>query len=126
MLQARDQVPHFDVATLDGARTSYRTIWQQQNLVLVTLPPGARGAAEYVEGLRRRMADLTASDTAVVLTESPVEGLPAPALLVADRWGEIAFAQSAETPDRLPPPDEVIEWLRFTRHRCPECEGEWK
>jgi len=32
----------------------------------------------------------------------------------------------AQAPDvaHLPVPDELVEWVDYVRHRCPECEGE--
>lgn len=125
MLQPGDLVPHFDAAPLEGPGISYRTIWQRQNLVLVALRP-ADVDGEYVEGLRRRMPELTANETALLITRDEIPGLPAPGILVADRWGEVSYACTAPTSSELPPPDEVLDWLRFTQYRCPECEGEWR
>ena len=126
MLQPGDLVPHFEVTLLDGRHVAYRAIWQQQNLLLVTLPAADEGAPAYADHLTRRMDELRANQTAVLLTHGQIPGLPAPALLVADRWGEVHFVRAAANAVDLPSPDEVLEWLRFTQYACPECEGEWR
>lgn len=55
-------------------------------------------------------------------------GLAAPALVIADEWGEIFFLQRCAD-HVLPPSNEIAEWTRFIAIQCPECEqpeGEWK
>ena len=54
------------------------------------------------------------------------------ALLIADRWGEIYFAQHTRSFDDLPSAAEIEEWTRFLATQCPECGvidepgyGEW-
>ena len=58
------------------------------------------------------------------MTRDTVPGLPAPAALVADRWGEIAYVATAPTLDGLPAPSTLFDWLDYVVQRCPECEGE--
>jgi hypothetical protein len=43
------------------------------------------------------------------------------ALVIADRWGLVYFTRSAESPEALPAPAEIEEWLRFLATQCPEC-----
>jgi hypothetical protein len=47
----------------------------------------------------------------------------APALLVADEWGEVYEAFPAGAEHKWPSPDEVLEWVRFIAIQCPECEA---
>ena len=54
------------------------------------------------------------------------------ALIIADRWGEIYFAQHTRTFTDLPTAKEIEEWTRFLATQCPECgvidepgHGEW-
>jgi hypothetical protein len=61
-----------------------------------------------------------------VITREPVGGLAGPALVIADRWGEIAYVNTGPDASHLPPADDVLEWLITIEHRCPECEGEAK
>ena len=44
-------------------------------------------------------------------------GLAPPAVVIADRWGEIHFSQAAETHE-LAEPKELAEWLRFLAVQC--------
>jgi hypothetical protein len=50
--------------------------------------------------------------------------VPSPGVVVADRWGEVYYVQEADRAAALPPPAELIDWLRFVRDECPECQGE--
>ena len=48
-----------------------------------------------------------------------MEGRPVPAVYVADRYGELAFAsEGAHGPEIA---TDVLELLRFVAHSCPEC-----
>jgi hypothetical protein len=62
-------------------------------------------------------------ETTVVVTIDAVPKLAAPAALVADRWGEIAFLEqaSAGQPFRWPDVDELLSWAHFIEIQCPEC-----
>ena len=117
MLKAGDILSFFRVTARDGRAVAYAEIWQKKNLVLVQLPYA--GAEPYVSQLDARMADLTAYETACVITRDQVPGLPSPGVAVADRWGELFFVAAG-----LEPVDELIEWLRYTQMQCPECRGE--
>jgi hypothetical protein len=122
VIHVREAVPHFDVADIHGTRVSYATIWQRKHLVLVVLKPGDE--PHYVTRLgavERELADL---QTRLVITRESVAGIDAPGVIVADRWGEVAFARSAPTAGDLPDPAELVEWAQHLQHKCPECEGE--
>jgi hypothetical protein len=127
MLQRGDRVPHFTARRQDGSEVRYETqIWQQRNLLLVSIPGGRDegGFAEYSRQLTERAADIAATETAIVITGAGIAGVPRPGVVMADRWGEIAFAVEAARASDLPVVDEILEWLRFVQHKCPECEGE--
>jgi|SRR5688572_30659944 len=52
------------------------------------------------------------------------------ALIIADRWGIVYFAQQTTTFADLPSVSEVEEWLRYLATQCPECgvidePGDW-
>lgn len=124
MLRPGDLVPHFDVTNLQGEAVTYSTIWQRRNLVLVTLPPSdpARTFTNYAAEVA---ADIPAGgDTACVLTRDVVTGIPSPGIVVADRWGEIVHIASGAQVAELPSVSELVEWVSYVQHRCPECEGE--
>jgi hypothetical protein len=48
----------------------------------------------------------------------------APAVIIADQWGEIGVAESAGDAHHFMEPSEVVTWLRYLAMKCPECEGE--
>ncbi len=119
--------PHMRVITLDGSPFDYAGTWQRRNLLLVALPPaGARDSDEaaWLAALDTSRQALETYDAAVVVTRDAVPGLDAPGVLVADRWGEVAFVQTARRIADLPPPAALDDWLKFVDHACPECEGE--
>ena len=125
MLGARDIVPHFEVASIDGTVARYAALWQRKNLVLLALP--AENAADfsgYVNQLGSLARELDELHTELVITRTTVPGVDAPGVLVADKWGEIHVAASAASPGELPEPADLVEWARYLERQCPECEGE--
>lgn len=125
MLQTGDLVPHFTVTTFSGENFDYSDIWQRKNLVLVSLPQtDSAPFTRFVNQLTDQISELTGDDSAWVITRDRVSGVPSPGIVVADRWGQIHQLAGGKTVDDLPRPDDVIEWLRYVQHQCPECEGE--
>lgn len=125
VLRPGDQVPHVTFARSDGSAVAYATLWQQRNLLLVALPSISSGeAAAYVRAIEARHAELTAYETAVVITQAAPAWMPVPGILIADRWGEIQQVTAAPTIADLPDVDELIASLRFVQVHCPECQGE--
>jgi hypothetical protein len=117
-------MPHFDVTTIEGRRVRYDDIWQRRNLVLVVVvPPERETGSRYASQLEAHRAEFEAEETTVVVTTDAVPKLAAPAALVADRWGEIAFLEqaSAGQPFRWPDVDELLSWAHFIEIQCPEC-----
>lgn len=126
MVERGDVLADFEVTTLDGQGFGYSTIWQRKNLVLVALPAEMSGPSveDYVAQLRARSPELTGEDTACVITRDSVPGLASPAVVVADRWGEIVYCSMGSEISDLPPAEELVNWLEYLRTQCPECEGE--
>lgn len=117
-------VPHFDVTTVDGERVRYDDIWQRRNLVLVAVVAGERDAARrFASRLRAPGNELDIGDTSIVVTDDAALGLPAPTLIIADRWGEIVHRESPVAGGilQLSDVDEVLSWVQFVRMQCPEC-----
>ena len=125
MLERGDAVPHFEVRTLGGDVFAYSTIWQQKNLVLITLSPDAFDRC-HVSELSSLTSEFNDRECVCVITRDSVAGLPAPGVLVADRWGEIVHVAAASDIADLPTPAELLEWVEYLEIRCPECEGEAK
>ncbi len=122
-LQPGDAVPHIQVTTVSGELFKYATIWQRSNLVLAIV--GASAADDqYARTLDAKAPVFRDHDAECVVTRDEVPGLPAPAVLIADKWGEIAHITEPLDSAGLPGPTELIEWVDYVRRRCPECEGE--
>jgi peroxiredoxin len=48
------------------------------------------------------------------------------AIYVTDRWAEVKFACRTLQGDPLPGAQDILEWLAFVDHECPECfPSEW-
>ena len=125
MLAQGDLVPHVELQTFAGGRFRYSDIWQQRNLVLVALPGGQSASAErYASDLAARVGEFAEQQTDCVITREQVPGLPAPGVLVADRWGEIVHVSAAGDAADLTPAQELLDWIVHVQSRCPECEGE--
>lgn len=124
-MKVTEQIPHFDVTTLDGRRVRYPDIWQRRMLVLVELPrPSAEPARAYAAALQARAGELAVSETALVVTADAVlDGSGQSTVAVADRWGEIVHLESvpAGSEASLSSFDALAEWVHFTRMQCPEC-----
>jgi hypothetical protein len=125
MLQRGEQIPHFDATRRDTSRFRYSDIWQRRNLLLVLLPAESSPESERYEAqLAKHAAALTLHNAETVISSDVVPGLCAPGVLIADRWGEVHFAHEAARVADLPSADELLEWLEYVQHQCPECEGE--
>ena len=126
-LQRGDPVPHFRVITIDGRMIEYSTIWQRRNLVLVALTePNSAPSRTYVSQLKAECTAFQSHETECVITNDVVAGAASPAVLIADRWGEIVYVAHASNVAGLPRLPEILEWVAYLETRCPECEGESK
>jgi hypothetical protein len=96
----------------DGARVTYRDIWQRRILLLILVKPDDPGNADYLASLRGTGADMP-EDTSIVVTTDEIPGLPSPAAVVADQWGEIYSLTPAPSAASLPPATELADWVRF-------------
>ena len=128
MLRPGDPIPHFDVTNLHGEAVAYSTIWQHRNLVLITLPGvDPEGTfTDYASQVTAEGRPPTGAHTEWVVTRESVTGIPSPAVIVADRWGEIVHVATGSHARELPAAHELVEWVTYVQHRCPECEGESK
>jgi hypothetical protein len=88
---------------------------------LLVVTPDAPGVAVNPGG---------AFEPPVLLLSDPSQQLAraisigAPAVVIADQWGEIHAAEGAGSEHRFPGPAELVEWVRYLAVQCPECEGE--
>ena len=125
MIEPRELLPHFEVKTIDGGRVDYSTISQRKNLVLVGLAGLKEDDREaYARQFIERLPELRSFDAECVITSDSLPRVPAPAIVVADRWGEVQYVGTGSHGGELPTVDDVLEWLGYVQQRCPECEGE--
>jgi hypothetical protein len=118
-------VPHFEVTTVGGETVRYSTIWQRLNLVLIALPDSdSEEGTRYVAAVQPFLEQLGAMETSSIVTRGEVAGVPAPGVLIADRWGEIAFVAAAQDFGSLPAGHDLVDWVDYVRRQCPECQGE--
>ena len=121
MLQQGEQVPHFAVSDVTGRRAAYADVWQRKHLVLVRLTdPGASPSSPLASGL----SSVDDDDVRLVVTTDPVAGIPGSGVAIADRWGETAYVAHGTQDADLPAAGEILDWVRYVRQQCPECEGE--
>lgn len=125
MLNKGDHVPRFECVTIDDIKVNYADLWQKKNLALLCLSEDASAEAQsYIQQLREALPALAVHDAVVVVTTTPIDGMPLPGCAVADRWGQMQWVASAERIAELPSPREIAAWLQFVEIQCPECEGE--
>ena len=125
MLNKGDHVPRFECVTIDDIRVNYADLWQKKNLALLCLSDDSSPEAQkYIQQLREALPALAVHDAVVVVTTTPIDGMPLPGCAVADRWGQMQWVTSAERVVDLPSPREIAAWLQFVEIQCPECEGE--
>lgn len=123
-IRAHDLMPMFTASGADGTLFRYKDIWQRRNLVLVSLRDNDPTMAAYVTSLGALERDLATYDAVLIFTTTRIEGVPSPGVVVADRWGEVYYVQEADRASDLLSPHELMDWLRFVRNECPECQGE--
>lgn len=128
MLTRGQLFPHVSLRRLDGSTFAYDAIWQRRNLLLVALPGAdvraGTDAARYVADLDAQKPAFEECETSVVVTTESVAGITSPAVLIADRWGEIVAVHPSRDVRSLPAITELLDSVRAVDHACPECEGE--
>jgi hypothetical protein len=127
MLHRGDLVPHFNVTTLQGRTVAYTAIWQRRNLVLITFPASeSESYRTYVSQFAAEMPAFSVHETECVITRDTVAEIGCPAVVIADRWGEIVHVTTGLDVADLPRLSEVLEWVAYLQNQCPECQGETK
>lgn len=123
-IRVHDLMPMFTAATGDGTVVRYEDIWQRKNLLLVSLPSDDPTSRAYAASLGVLEPSLAAYEASLLIVSTRIAGVPSPGVVVADRWGEVYHVQPAARASSLPRANELIDWLRFVRNECPECQGE--
>jgi hypothetical protein len=144
-----ERIPPLHVKELGGERRIPLRPEGRVANVVVTLHAGCNDCAAWLERLMERDADIRDWDGRVLAIldgadEPPAgvspggktlrfaaseprlaeKGIPTPAVLITDQWGELYAVEDAGTDHQFPTPDQVVEWLRYVAIQCPECQGE--
>jgi hypothetical protein len=119
-------VRHFTVTDVRRGPVNYASdVWQKRGLVLIALPPeSSPDEARFLARVAALDDSFTAADAASIVTRDSVAGLPPYGVLIADRWGEIAFTRFSTSLTALPGADDLLEWIEYVQRQCPECQGE--
>lgn len=142
------RLPMLRLATApSGAPVDLRR-WGREATVLVWIDDSScERCRAYVQELDRHREDFAAWDGRVIVVvpapleeaarlkrdldlhlivagdpehRSPLAGAEGPALLVADRYGDVYYVTEADARHALPGPRELEEWLKFLATQCPE------
>lgn len=142
LVNPRRRLPELSLATPSGETVRLRGGGRRSPvLVLVHVGPCAacdaflRALAAASDALRewdgnvRVIAPAPAESPFPLLvdTEGRVAsalGVRAPAVVIADQWGEVHEAHEAGDEHRFPTVTEIEDWLRYLAIQCPECQGE--
>jgi peroxiredoxin len=126
----------FALRTATGRAVHLREYRQRHNLVLFFHHGMACAACRtFLQALDSqapayRQVEAVVSDV-VLLSDATDKtagqhGLSVPALIIADRFGDIWAAWEGEARHALPDTTTIAEWLAFIDIQCPECTTiEW-
>ena len=103
MLNKGDHVPRFECTTIDDIHVSYADLWQKKNLALVCLSEDdSPDAQSYIQELREAQKALAVHDAVVVVTTTPIEGMPLPGLRGGRSMGRNAVDRLGAERGRAP------------------------
>lgn len=117
----------------DGAPHRLRAPGRLSRVLVLVHGPECEGCAAYARELEGEREEIRAWDGRVLLVgpgEDPegrlaaALGLRPPAVVVADRWGQVHEAREAGEGHDFLPVAEIVSWLRYLAIQCPECQGE--
>src|SRR5262245_48032018 len=152
LIQPGARLPPMQIETADGRVESLDAPERGSPALLFVRAEAQEVARSYLESWERALPDLMSwYGRPLLVTESapPDTHIPwviaraqdwthlgieahANALIIADRWSMVYFAQQTMTFTDLPGATEVEQWLRYLATQCPECGvidepgyGEW-
>ncbi len=117
-----------DNGLLDDVAQAYSEVQQLEARVIAILK------CDREEAIRARTARHWPFDVAVDMAGALHRGLGAEdqmgvtgtAVYITDRWAEVFFASRATDEESEPEIKELLDWLAFIDHQCPECfPSEW-
>ncbi len=128
LLETGQRLPMMTVESVDGGAPVPLRRSGRKATVLVTLHRECDACRAYLDALAHEQAGIDEWDGRVAATfanEATADaGIPAPAVLIADQWGELFVIEPAGNGHAFIEPAEVLSWLRYLAVQCPECQGE--
>ncbi len=94
-------------------------IGERDGRVIVIVPAPPDQAVRIADDATKSFTVLADPDRALAARL----GISAPALAIADPYGEIHHAAPAGDAHDFPEPRDVVAWLRYLAIQCPECQG---
>lgn len=150
-MRAGDRLPALLLPALDGGPAVPLRTHGRYATVMVTVHADCRSCEHYLEELTSAHDDVREWDGRVIAVvtdgdaapprlqhtlHGPLRiardrehrlraaGVPTPAVLIADQWGELFVVEDAREEHTFLSAAEVVAWLRYLAMQCPECQGE--
>jgi peroxiredoxin len=149
-------LPDFDFVTIDGASRRLSDFRGRKHLVLIFADRNDNAFLNAVARANPAIRDLEAHVIAILRATPGVldayspqrwpfdvavdsrgglhrafnaeddQGASGLAVYVTDRWAEVVYACRTLQGDPAPGIEDLLEWLTFVDHECPECfPSEW-
>ena len=113
---------------LSALTARYREITDTDSEVIVVVAESIGRAAEFRRKMQFPFSVLADADMHVhnSVGASGVQGVPAAALNITDRFLEVFATWRTGAGERLPDISDVLSWLTYLDSQCPECtQIEW-
>lgn len=126
MLTTGARLPSMTVRDEVTGRIFGLRVIRRESVALALLhPPGCAACDAYRRALADALAAFADWDGRAVVTTGTAEVADAldvtiPAVIIADRYGQVYHVATAEDADGLLDARELEEWLRFLGTQCPE------
>lgn len=98
-------------------------IYRQEETAVLAIGPDEPASNQQIAARLGHPFPLLSDPAGRVIAQ---QGLALPALIIADRWGEIWAAWLGGTTHQFPSEQDIVQWLSFIEIQCPECTTiEW-
>jgi peroxiredoxin len=92
--------------------------YRQQETALIAIGPGSPDENRQLAARSGPPFPCLSDPAGRVIAQ---QGLTSPALVLADRWGEIWAAWQCGPGHQFPSQQDILQWLSFIQAQCPEC-----
>lgn len=103
--------------------TAHLERYRQEETAVLAIGPGEQAENQQMAARFGHLLPFLSDPAGRVIAQ---QGLALPALIIADRWGEIWAAWLGGTTHQFPSEQDILRWLSFIEIQCPECTTiEW-